>query len=191
MVKITKVYTKQGDGGETHLGAGKRIVKNSNRIDAIGNIDELNSIIGFALAEIRSKETLTSLTTACLHIQNELFNLGAQLAVLKEDRRDNTPVIKESNINRLEEEIDRYNEKLPSLKSFILPGGGEVASRLHLARTVCRRAERSLLTLQQQSGISLDGTELPYLNRLSDWLFVAARYVAFQLDEEELLWQPH
>lgn len=186
MVKITKVYTRTGDEGMTHLAGGKRVSKISDRIQAIGTVDELNAHIGWVNSQASEQLLLTLFSKQLQRIQNELFNLGAQLAVLSEDRRSNTPVIKQVDIDRLEEEIDSMNEELPMLTSFILPGGGEIASRLHLARTVCRRAERELLSLMQQE--TLDGVELPYLNRLSDWLFVAARFVAKTFNEKEILW---
>ena len=187
MVKLTKIYTRTGDKGMTHLAGGHRVSKVSDRITAIGDVDELNAQIGFVIAACHDEE-LKKIVQQLKQIQNELFNLGSQLAVLHEDRRQNTPVIKLENIARLEEEIDEMNEALPSLMSFILPGGGEVGTRLHLARAVCRRAERTLLKLAQQA--PLDNVELPYLNRLSDWLFVAARFVSKLTHHSEQLWQP-
>ena len=136
---------------------------------------------------LRNQKALSRLRERILRIQNELFNLGSQLAVLKEDRRKDTPVIQTGNVNMLESEIDEMNANLPHLKSFILPGGGEVSARLHLARTICRRVERDALRLSESE--PLDGTEIPYLNRLSDWLFVAARFSARQVGIEETLWK--
>ena len=186
MVKITQVYTKTGDKGTTALAGGKRIAKTSQRIEAIGEVDELNSFLGFAAASLT--DDFKELQDKIIRIQNELFNLGAQLSVLAEDRRPNTPLLQESNIKTLEDEIDRMNANLPKLLSFILPGGGEISTRFHLARAVCRRAERAIVNLSENE--KLDGTEIPYLNRLSDWLFVTARYVAQQLQVEEKLWHP-
>jgi cob(I)alamin adenosyltransferase len=189
MVRITKVYTKTGDGGFTTLAGGQKVEKSAQRIVAYGTVDELNACLGLVAEALRGQTgELSELLRQVIVIQNELFDLGSQLAVLPEDRRENTPVIKTDDIARLEREIDRMNAHLPALKSFILPGGGEVSARLHLARTVCRRAERELHRLQKTE--SLDGTELPYLNRLSDWLFVASRYAAHINNIPETLWEP-
>jgi cob(I)alamin adenosyltransferase len=189
MVRITKVYTKTGDGGITTLAGGQKVEKSAQRIVAYGTIDELNACLGLVAEALRgSGGELAELLHQVIVIQNELFDLGSQLAVLPEDRRDTTPVISSDDIKRLELEIDRMNAHLPILKSFILPGGGEVSARLHLARTVCRRAERELHRLQKAE--PLDGTELPYLNRLSDWLFVASRYTAHICKIPETLWEP-
>jgi cob(I)alamin adenosyltransferase len=188
MVRITKVYTRLGDAGMTSLAAGQPIHKTAPRIEAYGGVDELNACMGLAAAALRGEARLAGLLARLLAIQNELFDLGAQLAVLHQDRRPDTPVIAPGQVARLEHEIDEMNAQVPTLRSFILPGGGETAVRLHLARTVCRRVERSVLRLGAAE--PLDGTEIPYLNRLSDWLFVAARWAAAQLGEEELLWRP-
>lgn len=187
MVRITKVYTKKGDKGMTQLAGGQQVSKTSARIEAYGGIDELNSALGSAAESLRDQIALAHLRERILRIQNELFNLGAQLAVLPEDRRKDTPMILKENIRKLETEIDEMNENLPHLTSFILPGGGEISARLHLARTICRRAERNTLRLSESE--PLDGTEIPYLNRLSDWLFVAARFAARHTRIEETLWK--
>lgn len=188
MVKITKVYTRAGDDGTTALADGKRIKKTSQKIVAIGAIDELNSYLGWIREAVGKDENLKKFDLACLRIQHELFDLGAQLSVPKALRKVNTPTIMPADIEHLEKEIDEWNEKLSSLNSFILPGGGEMAARIHIARAVCRRAEIELLRCSECE--VLDGIEAPYLNRLSDWLFVAARYVAKQSEETENLWQP-
>ena len=188
MVRITKVYTKTGDKGETHLAAGKKIPKTSPRIDAIGSIDELNAFLGFAAQPMNNNSKLHDARKKIIRIQNTLFDLGASLAVLKEDRRENTPEITAGDIKTLENEIDSMNSQLQPLQSFILPGGGEIASRLHLARTICRRAERALVKLNQQE--KLDENVIPFINRLSDWLFVISRLIPQQLGENELLWEP-
>ena len=188
MVRITKVYTKTGDKGETHLAAGKTIPKTSPRIDAIGSIDELNAFLGFAAQPMNNNSKLHGARKKIIRIQNTLFDLGASLAVLKEDRRENTPEITAGDIKTLENEIDSMNSQLQPLQSFILPGGGEIASRLHLARTICRRAERALVKLNQQE--KLDENVIPFINRLSDWLFVISRLIPQQLGENELLWEP-
>jgi cob(I)alamin adenosyltransferase len=188
MVSINRVYTRQGDGGMTHLAGGQRISKTHLRIESYGEVDELNACLGLAAEGMRGEGRLAALLGRTERIQNELFDLGAQLAVLPEDRRPELPRITAAQVERLEREIDEMNDGIPSLRSFILPGGGEVAARFHLARTVCRRAERTALRLAADE--PLDGTEIPYLNRLSDWLFVASRYASSQLGLEELLWHP-
>ncbi len=188
MVSINRVYTRQGDGGMTHLGGGQRIHKTHLRIEAYGEVDELNACLGLAAEGMRGEPRLATLLGRAERIQNELFDLGAQLAVLPEDRRPESPRITAAQVEHLEREIDEMNDGIPPLRSFILPGGGEVAARFHLARTVCRRAERT--TLRFAADEPLDGTELPYLNRLSDWLFVASRYASSRLGLAELLWRP-
>ncbi len=187
MVRITKVYTRTGDAGQTRLAGGRQIAKTAARIEAYGTIDELNAALGLAAESLR-QEDAAGLRSRILRIQNELFDLGSQLAVLAEDRRENTPVIRQPDIDRLEAEIDALNDNLPNLTSFILPGGGEVSARLHLARTICRRAEREALRLAAAE--PLDGPEVPYLNRLSDWLFVASRAAAAAAGIPETLWKP-
>jgi cob(I)alamin adenosyltransferase len=188
MVRINKVYTKTGDSGMTFLAGGQKVSKTSPRIVAYGSVDELNSSIGIIVEFLKNIPELTKLKEQILRIQNELFDLGSQLAVLKEDRRPDTPLIDEENIHILEREIDEMNKNLPSLSSFILPGGGQISAFLHLARTICRRVEREVIHLSKTEGI--DGPELPYLNRLSDWLFVAARYSTKICGDDETLWRP-
>ncbi|MEE9171115.1 MAG: cob(I)yrinic acid a,c-diamide adenosyltransferase [bacterium] len=188
MVRITKVYTKTGDKGMTTLAGGQKVSKSSARIEAYGGVDELNASLGLACEEMRGVGDLSELRTSILRIQNELFDLGSQLAVLPEDRREDTPVIGQVDIDRLEHEIDGMNEDLPALKSFILPSGGKISAYLHAARTVCRRVERGLVVLSETE--TLDGVEIPYINRLSDWLFVGSRFVSKRLGMEENLWKP-
>ena len=189
MVRITKVYTKTGDKGMTHLAGGQEVPKTAQRIEAYGTVDELNAVLGLVAEALRgASNALAGLLSQILRIQNELFDLGSQLAVLPRDRREGTPVIHNADIERLEHEMDEMNHLLPSLRSFILPGGGEVAARLHLARTVCRRAEREVIRLAAAD--PLDGSEIPYLNRLSDWLFVAGRFAAHHSGIPETLWKP-
>jgi homoserine O-acetyltransferase len=188
MVRITKVYTRQGDQGSTRLAGGRKIAKTAPRIEAYGTVDELNACLGLAAEAMRGEPRLAVLLERVLAIQNELFDLGSQLAVLPADRRPDTPLITAARVARLEREIDEMNAGVEPLRSFILPGGGEVAARLHLARTVCRRAEREVLRLGAVE--ALDGIEVPYVNRLGDWLFVAARAAGAKLDAPELLWRP-
>lgn len=188
MVRITKVYTRQGDRGSTRLAGGRKIAKTDPRIEAYGTVDELNACLGLVAEAMRGEPRLAGLLERVLAIQNELFDLGSQLAVLPADRRPDTPLITAARVARLEREIDEMNAGVEPLRSFILPGGGEVAARLHLARTVCRRAERQVLRLGAVE--TLDGIEVPYVNRLGDWLFVAARAAGAKLDAPELLWRP-
>ena len=184
MVKLTKIYTRNGDKGQTQIAGGHDLAKTSARIDAIGNIDELNSWIGLISANVDGK--LADFKIQLEKIQNQLFNLGAQLAVLKADRRENTPIIEQADIDALETAIDQMNETLPTLQSFILPGGNALASELHIARNVCRRAERSLFKLNETEPV--ETIALSYLNRLSDYLFVSARFVCQQCQVAEILW---
>lgn len=188
MVRITKVYTRQGDQGKTGLADGCRIGKDNILIEAIGSVDELNAWIGYIATDIDQDPDWQTLMQALQRVQNELFNLGAQLAVPKPARRSNTPAIHTADIERLENEIDDFNALLPTLKSFILPGGEASSAKLHIARTVCRRAERVLVALTRVNA-DLVGNEIAYLNRLSDWLFVLARHVLYKKNCEELLWQ--
>lgn len=188
MVRITKVYTRTGDDGKTSLAGGQRIAKTSTRIEAYGTIDELNAHLGLVAETLRADSDGKALLSSILIIQNELFDLGAQLAVLPENRREDTPRIYPEQVRRLEKEMDEFNSQLPALKSFVLPGGGELAARLHVARTVCRRAERELLRLHDAEPLSEQ--EIAYLNRLSDWLFVAARFAAKLSAVPETLWRP-
>jgi len=188
MVRITKVYTRQGDQGTTRLAGGQEVKKASDRIEAYGTVDELNACMGMIAEPMRDPPAFLTLLNQIRRIQNELFDLGSQLAVLPGDRREQSPTVSEGMTLRLEEEMDQMNTTLPPLTSFILPGGGEVSARFHLARTVCRRAERRVL--QINDGFPLDGTEVPYLNRLSDWLFVAGRSAAQKQEIPETLWLP-
>lgn len=188
MVRITKVYTKKGDKGETSIAAGKKLNKGCPQIEVIGNLDELNAFLGFAAEALLPIHQLDDLQKKVTRIQNELFDLGSKIAVLPEDRRPDTPGITEQDVTKLETEITEMNTHLPYLKSFILPKGGECASRLHLARTVCRRTERSLVIFNAEENAF--STEIKYLNRLSDWLFVAARFTTHQLKIVEQLWEP-
>jgi cob(I)alamin adenosyltransferase len=188
MVKIIKVYTRTGDKGETGLAGGHRVSKKSLRIISLGILDELNANIGLVIAMMQVKKNLQELLTKFIAKQHEIFNLGAQLAVLPEDRRECTPIVNSKTIKILEQEIDTMNTVLPILNSFVLPGGSEISAMIHIARSVCRRAEISLVDLMQSS--ELEPEILSYINRLSDWLFVVARYVNFKLNEEEVLWNP-
>ena len=191
MVKITKVYTRTGDSGKTGLVGGKRLPKDHPRIEAFGSVDELNSVIGIALSYLakkevsRRREKMESILEA---IQQKLFDTGSELATLPGDEYEGQINIKTEDSEWLEEIIDAMNEELQPLKSFILPGGTSLNAFLHQARTVCRRAERDIIKLNQ---IDLVNPEIiKYINRLSDYLFVAGRWVTETLGETETLWQP-
>ncbi len=186
MPRLTKIYTRKGDDGTTALGSRDRVPKDSLRVKAYGTVDELNSWLGLALAEGLSDP----LPEVLSGIQNELFHLGAELSFPAADQ-DQTPIpkIESRHITRLESLIDRLNDTVGSLENFILPGGSRQAALLHIARTVCRRAERELVTLAGQEAIG--AFALPYLNRLSDALFVMARYENFRRGVAEPLWDSH
>jgi cob(I)alamin adenosyltransferase len=178
-VRLTRIYTRGGDAGETSLGDGRRVSKLDPRIRAFGAVDELNSLLGWVVAA--RPGTMTPLLE---RIQNELFDLGADLSVPVEvdDRLRVTPEMVEA----LEAACDRWNARLPELTSFVLPGGSEVAARIHVARAVCRRAEREALAAAQE--VELSRPALVYLNRLSDLLFILAR--AANAGGVEPLWKP-
>ncbi len=176
--RLSKIYTRTGDDGSTGLGDGSRTPKNSPRVTAYGSIDELNSAIGMILATSRVPENLTAYLT---QVQHDLFDLGGELSI------PGYTTLTEDYTKRLENELDGLNETLPSLKEFILPGGGPGAAACHLARTIARRAERDLLTLAELEPIN--DQALPYVNRLSDFLFVAARILARQESGSEVFWK--
>ena len=191
-IRINRVYTRGGDKGETSLVGGQRIAKDAIRIESYGTVDELNAILGLARTANREtpgasdadRDRLDALLT---RLQNELFNLGSDLATLPQDRHPKQPVIEERHVTFLEESIDALNVDLPELRSFVLPGGGWVSAFLHQARTVCRRAERLVTTLARQEAIGEHA--LIYLNRLSDLLFVLGRWAARSRRESEPLWE--
>jgi cob(I)alamin adenosyltransferase len=181
-VRLTRIYTRAGDAGETSLGDGSRVPKTDPRIEAYGTVDELNSFLGLALAGGLSEEFRPWLE----QVQNDLFDLGADLSVpLADDRRERLRVTKPQ-VERLEELCDLVNARLEPLRSFVLPGGTEAASRLHVARAVCRRAERRAAALAQAEDVN--PAALAYLNRLSDLLFVLARVA--NAGSQEPLWRP-
>ncbi len=183
MPRLTTIYTRQGDEGETALGGGQRVPKNSARVAAYGAVDELNSALGAAIAHGLSPRSMETLPV----IQNELFHLGSDLAFREEDKQKKPlPQIEERHVQRLEELIDELNEVVGPLQNFILPGGSPGAAQLHMARSVCRRAERDVVTLAREEPIG--EWVMPYLNRLSDLLFVMARYENRQRGSTERLW---
>ncbi len=181
-VRLDRIYTRAGDAGQTSLGDGTRVSKADRRIDAYGTIDELNSVVGLVLARGVADELRPELE----RIQNELFDLGADLAVPLEDRRRERLRVTAEQVEALEELCDRVNENLPPLRSFVLPGGSETAALLHVARTVCRRAERLVVGLAETA--ALNPATIAYLNRLSDLFFVLAR--AENVGTREPLWRP-
>jgi cob(I)alamin adenosyltransferase len=190
-VRITKVYTRTGDNGETALVGGKRVPKDSARIEAYGTIDELNSIVGLARAfneEKRSEgEAHRFLDLVLRQIQDELFDLGSELATPPDFFQEGMYRVGEREVKKIEQLIDECQKSLEPLKSFILPGGGKLGAYLHQCRTVCRRAEREILRLSRVEELS----EWPvkYVNRLSDLFFVLSRWISKQTGEEEYLWQ--
>jgi cob(I)alamin adenosyltransferase len=187
-----KLYTRTGDDGTTGLFSGARVSKDHPRIEAYGTVDELNTIIGLArtfLEQSPAPDDVKAILAGWLKaLQHNLFNLGADLATRIEDRWATMPLIDQGDIDALEQLMDRLNEELPDLTSFVLPGGGPVNAFLHQARTVCRRAERITITLSREEPIG--EFVVPYLNRLSDALFVWSRWVARILGESEWLWEP-
>jgi cob(I)alamin adenosyltransferase len=181
-VRLTRIYTGGGDAGETSLGDGSRVSKLDSRIAAYGTVDELNSALGLVLAG----DCPDDIRSVLARVQNELFDLGADLSVPLE--REGRLRVTQEQVESLERDCDHFNESLPELRSFVLPGGGEGASRLHLARTVCRRAEREALAAAREHEI--DPLALVYLNRLSDLLFILARAANTAMGHDEPLWRP-
>jgi cob(I)alamin adenosyltransferase len=179
-VRLTRIYTRGGDRGETSLGDGSRVSKLDPRVVAFGTVDELNSLLGLALAA----DIVGDMRPVLERVQNELFDVGADISV-PYDVGDRLRVA-QSQVNRLEVDCDRFNADLPELKSFVLPGGSELAARLHVARAVCRRAERDVLEAARE--LELNPLVAVYLNRLSDLLFILAR--AANAGADETLWKP-
>jgi cob(I)alamin adenosyltransferase len=176
--RLSKIYTRTGDDGTTGLGDGARVSKESLRVEAYGSVDEANSAIGLVLAV----RTLPDAIRTCLtEVQHDLFDLGGELCI------PGHRMIVPAHVERLERELDGFNEPLPALKDFILPGGGPAAAACHMARTICRRAERRCWSLARVESIAPDA--LKYLNRLSDLLFVIARVLARNESGSEVLWR--
>jgi cob(I)alamin adenosyltransferase len=189
MVKLNKIYTRTGDDGSTGLGNGSRILKNSERVSAYGTVDELNSFIGLARSHIENNQ-LNNIDQTLALIQNDLFDLGADLCIPDSDKSDGSLKIISSYVNNLEKQIDLLNKNLSPLKSFILPGGTKISAYLHVARTIARRCERKMIELNQIEGESVSKEAIQYINRLSDFLFVVARYVNLKLNFDDILWVP-
>jgi len=188
MIRIDKVYTRQGDAGTSALIGGERVGKDSSRLQCYGTIDELNATLGLVVAALEGSAAQARLRPAIERIQNELFNVGTQLATPDADRRSRSPAVEQRHVDAMEAEIDELNQDLTPLTSFVLPGGGRVSAQLHLARTVCRRAERLVVAFSRSEEV--DGVVLAYLNRLSDALFVFGRWASLKDGEAETLWAP-
>jgi cob(I)alamin adenosyltransferase len=181
-VRLTKIYTRGGDAGETSLGDGSRVSKLDARIAAFGTVDEVNAAIGVVLAA----EVPLEMREVLERVQNELFDAGADLSVPME--REARLRVTQAQVDALEVDCDRFNAELPELRSFVLPGGSPVAAQLHVARTICRRAEREAITAA--GAVDVSPLVLVYLNRLSDLLFILARAANAAADEDEPLWRP-
>ncbi len=179
-----KIYTKQGDAGETGLYGGMRVSKDDLRVKVYGTLDELNAVLGVVLTEATLAE---GIRIKLIRIQNELFTLGSELATPRE-KKVAIQTLSEAEVTRLEHEIDEMEKNLSPLKNFILPGGCLSSAHLHFARSVSRRAERELITLHHDQPVR--ALVLQYVNRLSDYLFVIARFANFKASVQDILWQP-
>jgi cob(I)alamin adenosyltransferase len=175
--RLSKIYTRTGDDGSTGLGDGTRVAKDSPRVDAYGTVDELNSALGIVLAQ----ELPDAVREMLVEIQHELFDLGGELCI------PGMAMVGDADVTRLEQRLDSLNDELPPLKDFILPGGGAAAAHCHLARTICRRAERCVVELARDESVRPEA--IRYLNRLSDLLFVIARVLARASGHGEVLWR--
>jgi cob(I)alamin adenosyltransferase len=188
MVKLTRIYTRTGDRGDTGLATGERLRKSHPRVETCGAVDETNACLGLARLHTGADAVLDAMLA---RVQNELFDLGADLATPERGVRSGVAALRitEDQVARLEREIDHLNAELSPLNSFVLPGGTAAAAALHMARTVCRRAERLAVALMDQPGEEVSAPALKYLNRLSDLLFTAARW-ANARGETDVLWAP-
>jgi cob(I)alamin adenosyltransferase len=192
-MRITKVYTRTGDAGKTRLAGGQEVWKDSLRVDAYGTVDELNALIGVVRVwnaedgNNTATEAAKRLEETLRWVQNKLFDLGSLLATMPGQMFPNMPQVTAEDVSRLERSIDACQEDLAPLKEFILPGGGKISGFLHQARTVCRRAERICVGLARQEAV--DPVLITFLNRLSDALFVWARWIAKKQAEPEFLWE--
>jgi cob(I)alamin adenosyltransferase len=189
VVRINRVYTKAGDQGQTSLVGGQKVSKASPRVECYGAVDELNAALGLVRTALDDSPAAATLLPIVARLQNELFNLGAELATPDAERRARAPAVEARHVEALEADLDRLNDELPELRSFVLPGGGWPSSYLHLARTICRRAERLVVALAA-GGESVGEQAIPYLNRLSDALFVFGRWAARAEGHDEPLWEP-
>ena len=190
---LNRIYTKRGDSGETGLAGGQRVLKSSLRIECYGTVDELNSFVGLALVscqeQVGQDPRVGLLSSMIRRVQHELFNLGSILATKAEDVHPKQARITPIEIAQLEREIDAMNEDLPPLRSFVLAGGNRLNAELHIARTICRRAERLLVALAREESVPPEAIQ--YLNRLSDAMFVWSRWANFVLHMPEVLWDPN
>jgi cob(I)alamin adenosyltransferase len=186
-IALNRIYTKTGDHGETHLAGGQRVAKDSLRIECYGTVDELNAFVG--MAGISAAESVPELAAILRRVQHELFNLGSILATLPSDVHPKQARITPKEISQLEQEIDRMNADLPTLRSFVLPGGTRLNTELHACRTICRRAERIAVSLSRDEEIPPEAIQ--YLNRLSDAFFVWSRWANHILGAPEVLWEPN
>lgn len=187
-----KIYTKTGDQGETSLFTGERVPKNNPLIDALGTIDECNSAIGVALSQLPEQDKFNETREQLILIQHALFDLGAALATPRtkaSKAKINKTRFDQEAIDLIEKWIDEKDHELPKLKTFILPGGHQAGASLHLARSICRRAERIITPLNNEHDVS--DRVIIYLNRLSDYLFITSRYINHLIDKPEPLWNPH
>lgn len=192
-VALNRIYTRQGDSGETSLAGGQRVPKDALRIEAYGTVDELSAFIGLARVSCEELSAatprLTELSRILKRVQHELFNLGSLLATLPADLHPKQARITPTDSEQLEREIDVMNEDLAPLRSFVLPGGTRLNAELHAARTICRRAERLLVSASREEDIPTEA--IRYLNRLSDALFVWSRWVNHVMGAPEILWEPN
>jgi cob(I)alamin adenosyltransferase len=185
-----RIYTKTGDRGQTSLVGGTRVSKTDTRLEAYGTLDELNSVLGIVRAQLRTSSAppfTTAVESSLQRVQNNLFDIGSHLACEDAKLQATLPMLPPEDLAALEKSMDEWEQELPPLRSFILPGGTPLAAYAHLARTVCRRAERECVRLAQTA--TVDPAHLVYLNRLSDWLFLLARQFNFQAQVEDLPWQ--
>jgi cob(I)alamin adenosyltransferase len=195
MVTLSRIYTRTGDGGTTRLVGGQEVDKDHLRIEAYGTVDELNAVMGLVRSELLAPgdghplpaEAVAELDAWLLDLQQNLFDLGSDLATLLADRWPGMPLVTEDDVSALERFIDGHNAHLATLKSFVLPGGTRLNALLHLARTVCRRAERRAISLAHEEPVG--DHVIPWLNRLSDALFVLSRRVSQLADVPEVLWK--
>ena len=192
-ITISKVYTKKGDKGKTELIGKKNVYKDDLRVKAYGELDELNVIVGGCcqkLSKIKSKDIkLKTLGQIMIVVQNEIFNLGNMLATVDNAVLENMPQVNQTTLKKIEKSINFYNEELPNLSSFVLPGGSEINIWFNLARVVCRRCERTIIELHKKEAVS--DIVLKYINRLSDAFFVWGRWTSLNLNIDEKLWNPN
>lgn len=186
-IRLSKIYTKVGDKGSTLIATGEKLLKSNIRIEAYGTVDELNAVVGLLRDTIEPDERSSDLGKSLIKIQNELFDIGGELSVPLDVLNVNVQqVVSMADVERLEREMDIFNENLPPLENFVLPGGHIANSTCHLARTVCRRAERAVVRMSEQDAVR-DEVRI-YLNRLSDWLFVLSRELSRRFGVPEAMW---